>query len=62
MDILKTTLIILSLIVLGYIFIRVFAYGIAKSVIEAIQQNIQNRKEIKNGVEEKTTNERQITK
>ena len=45
-----------------YIFLRVFALGIAKSVIEAIQQNKQfNRKEKENGIKEKAGNEREIT-
>lgn len=62
MEILKTILIIISSIILSYIIIRVFAYGVAKSVIDAIQQNIYNRKENKNGIKKETRNERETTK
>ena len=38
--------IVVGLIVLfvGYVFLRIFAFGIAKSVIEAIQQSLQIKK------------------
>ena len=61
MDTLKTILTIIALILFGYIVIRIFAYGIAKSVIDAIHQYSQNKlgKENKNGVKKEAGNERQ---
>ena len=61
MELLKIISLILFCIILGYIIIRVFAYGIAKSVIEAIQQNIHNRKENKNGIKKERSNAEEIT-
>ena len=64
MDIIKYIIWGIVLLFLAYIFIRVFALGIAKSVIEAIQQSKQfNRKEKEeNGIKKKTGDAGQVTK
>ena len=61
MDILKYIAGGLFLLFIIYIVFRVFIFGAAKSVIEAIQQSKQfNKKENENGIKEKTGNEREI--
>ena len=64
MDYLKYIALGLLILFVGYVFLRVYTFGIAKSIIEAIQQSLQTKKtgkENKNGIKE-TTNERQIKK
>ncbi len=63
MTILSYIFIGILILLVGFIFIRVFAFGIAKSVIEAIQQSKQfNKQEKKNGIKKETSNARQVTK
>lgn len=63
MDIIKYIVGGTILLFIIYILIRVFSLGIAKSVIEAIQQSKQfNRREKENGIKKETSNERQVTK
>jgi len=62
MDLLTKIFIFILILLAGYIVIRIFAYGAAKSVIDAMQQTLQSKeRRMQNGIEEKTTNERQVT-
>ena len=64
MDYLKYIALGLLILFVGYIFLRVYTFGIAKSIIEAIQQSLQTKKigkeNKKNGKIEKRNDEREV--